>query len=116
MDNNLVYQLYFRQVMTDDTILIDYRSREAKTRCLQMNSTKELLHHSIDRLSEAEARQTLEFVQSLQQSSNLPPTLRRLALDPAFKITPGGLSAFPVVKPIQAKGIAASKLLVEERR
>ena len=81
-----------------------------------MNSTKELLHHTINRLSEAEALQTLEFVQSLQQSSNLPPTLRRLGLDPAFKIPAGGLSAFPVVKPIQAKGIAASKLLVEERR
>jgi hypothetical protein len=79
-----------------------------------MNSVKELLRNTIEMLSEEESRQILEFVQHLKKG--IPPTLQRLANDPAFKIPPGGLGAFPVVEPIQGKGVAASVLLLEDRR
>ncbi len=81
-----------------------------------MSSVKELLRHTIELLSEEEAQQILTFVQNLQKQSNVSWTLRRLASDPAFQVPPEGLGIFPVVKPIEGKGIAASKLLVEDRR
>jgi len=81
-----------------------------------VDSVKELLYNTIELLSDEEARQLLEFVQRLQKKNGAPLTLRRLANDPAFKIPSEGSGAFRVVEPIQGKSIAASRLLVENRR
>ena len=81
-----------------------------------MNSVKESLHNTIELLSDTEARQLLEFVQCLKRENDASSTLRRLASDPAFEVPSEGSGTFSVVEPIQSKGIAASKLLVEERR
>ena len=46
-----------------------------------MNSAKELLQHMIERMSDAEARQLLEFAQHLQYRRDNLRTLKRLATD-----------------------------------
>ncbi|MBD3183486.1 hypothetical protein GF312_14420 [Candidatus Poribacteria bacterium] len=79
-----------------------------------MNSVKEILHNTIDTLSDDEANRVLEFTQSLQEKGNVLSMLKSLANDPAFKI-PKKL-AFPVVKPAKGTGIPASQLLIEDRR
>ena len=81
-----------------------------------MSSIKESLHDTIDLLSDEEARQLLEFAQCLRKKTASLPTLKRLAGDSAFKVPLEGIRASQVVVPAQGKGIAASKLLVEERR
>jgi hypothetical protein len=81
-----------------------------------MNSVKALLQQMIERMSDAEAHQLLEFAQHLQHGRDEPLTLKRLATDPAFKVPGHGVGAFRVVEPVQGKGIAASKLLVDDRR
>jgi hypothetical protein len=81
-----------------------------------MNSVKELLQHIIERMSDAEAHQLLEFAQHLRHRRDDSLTLKRLATDPAFKVPGNEVGAFRVVKPVQGKGIAASKLLVDDRR
>lgn len=82
-----------------------------------MNSIKESLLNTIERLNDEEARQVLEFItQRLRKKSKVSLTLNRLVSDPTFKIPSEEIRAFRVVKPIQGKGIAASRLLVSERR
>jgi hypothetical protein len=81
-----------------------------------MNTVKELLWQMIDQMSDAEARQLLEFAQHLQHRREASLTLKRLATDPAFKAPGNGVMTFRIVAPIQGKGIAASKLLVDNRR
>ena len=81
-----------------------------------MNSVKELLQHMIERMSDAEAYRLLEFAQHLQHRRDDLLTLKRLATDPAFKVPGNGVGAFRVIEPVQGKGIAASKLLVDNRR
>jgi hypothetical protein len=79
-----------------------------------MNSIKELLHSTIEQLSDEEARQILELAEDLKKS-NVSLTLRRLAIDPAFKVPSEVVEVFRAVEPIQGKGIAASRLLVKDR-
>lgn len=81
-----------------------------------MSSIKESLHNTIELLSDAEARQLLKFAQCLQRENDASSTLRRLASDPAFEVPAERSIVFRVVEPVQGKGIAASRLLVEERR
>jgi hypothetical protein len=81
-----------------------------------MNSVKELLQHIIERMSDAEVRQLLEFAHHLQHRHDDSLTLKRLATDPAFKVPGSGARDFPVVEPIHGKGMAASRLLVDNRR
>jgi hypothetical protein len=81
-----------------------------------MNSVKELLQHMIEQMSDAEAHQLLEFAQHLQHRRDDSLTLKRLATDPVFKVPESGASAFQVVVPIHGKGMAASRLLVDDRR
>jgi hypothetical protein len=80
-----------------------------------MKSVKEL-QQVIEQMSAAEARQLLEFAQHLQQRRDDSLTLKRLATDPAFKVPGSGAKDFHVVAPIHGKGIAASRLLVDDRR
>jgi hypothetical protein len=81
-----------------------------------MNSVKALLQQMIERMSDAEAHQLLESAQHLQHGRDDLLTLKRLATDPAFKVPGHGVGVFRVVEPVQGKGIAASKLLVHDRR
>jgi hypothetical protein len=81
-----------------------------------MNSVIELLQHMIERMSDVAARQLLEFAQHLQHRRDNSLTLQRLATDPTFKVPGSGAKNFHVVEPIYGKGIAASKLLVDDRR
>jgi hypothetical protein len=81
-----------------------------------MNSVKELLQQMIERMSDAEARQLLEFAQHLEHRREDSLTLKRLATDPAFTVPGSGAKDFHVVAPIHGKGMAASRLLVDERR
>ena len=81
-----------------------------------MSTVKESLRNRIDLLSDEEARQVLEFAQRLRERNDVSLTLKRLACDPAFKVPSEGSGAFHIVEPIRGKGIAASRLLVEDRR
>jgi hypothetical protein len=81
-----------------------------------MNSSKETLRKTVDLLSNEEARQVLEFTQRLRKGSSGSQTLRRLARDAAFHMPAEASAGFRVVKPIQGKGIAASQLLIKDRR
>ena len=81
-----------------------------------MNSAKELLQHMIERMSEAEAHQLLEFAQHLWHRRDDSLTLTRLATDPAFKVPRSGAQDFHSVAPIHGRGMAASRLLVDDRR
>jgi hypothetical protein len=51
-----------------------------------MNAVKKLLRHMIERMSDAEARQLLEFAQHLRHRRDDSLTWKRLAADPAFKV------------------------------
>src|SRR5262249_24574221 len=81
-----------------------------------MNSVKELLQQMIERMSDVEARQLLEFGEHLQHRRDDSLTLTRLAADPAFKVPGSGARDFHSVAPIHGKGLAASRLLVDDRR
>ena len=81
-----------------------------------MHSVKELLPQMIERMSDAEARQLLEFAQHLRHRRDDSLTLKRLAADPTFNVPESRARGFQVVAPIDGKGIAASKLLVDDRR
>ncbi|MBM4084131.1 MAG: hypothetical protein FJ272_05025 [Planctomycetes bacterium] len=81
-----------------------------------MGSVKESIHDAIDRMSDEEARRLLEFVKGLRKKTRVSATLRRLAEDPAFSVPPQRNGGFRAVKPVQGKGVPASRLLVEDRR
>jgi hypothetical protein len=81
-----------------------------------MDAVKESLRQMIEQMGDAEARQLLEFAQHLQHRRDDSRTLKRLAIDPAFKLPGNGVTAFRIVEPLQGKGIPASKLLVDNRR
>jgi hypothetical protein len=80
-----------------------------------MNSVKELLQQVIERMSDVEARQLLECAQHLRHKRDDSLTLKRLAIDPPFKVPGNGARGFQVVAPIHGKGMAASRLLVDDR-
>jgi hypothetical protein len=82
----------------------------------RMSTVKESLYNSIERLSDEEALQTLEFIQRLRQNKKHSKTLKRLASDPVFSVPPEDLGGFRSVEPLPGKGIPASRLLVEDRR
>ena len=81
-----------------------------------MSSVKQSLRETIEQLSDEESRQVLEFAQSLRKKNDTSLTLKRLASDPCFKIPSEKAKGFHIVKPMRGKGIAASRLLVENRR
>ena len=81
-----------------------------------MISVKDSLRSALDRLNEDEARQTLEYIQRFRMKQRVSPTLARLASDPTFKIPVRGTWAFRPVEPVRSRGIAASDLLIQDRR
>lgn len=82
-----------------------------------MDSAKEMLRNTIELLNEEEVHQILEFAQRLmRERKSVSQTLQRLARDPTFHVPAEPYPVFHPIEPIQGKGIAASKLLVEDRR
>ena len=81
-----------------------------------MHSIKASLQQMIAQMSDEEARQMLEFAHRLRQRCEVSLTLKRLATDPVFKVPGSGVGGFHVVEPIHGQGIAASRLLVDDRR
>jgi hypothetical protein len=79
-------------------------------------SAKETLHKAIDLLNEEEARQILQVTRRLRRESGGSQTLKRLSQDVTFHIPAAGSVGFRPVKPIRGKGVAASQLLVQDRR
>jgi hypothetical protein len=80
------------------------------------SSARETLHSTINLLSDKEARQVLKFAQHLQKKEAVSQTLKRLAQDAAFSVPAETSKRFPIVNPIQGKGLAASSLLVKDRQ
>lgn len=80
-----------------------------------MQSLKESLHHAIDLLGDEEARQLLDLVQQLGKKPAILPRQQGLTDDPMVR-NPTVRSEFRVIQPIEGTGIAASQLLVENRR
>jgi len=68
-----------------------------------MNSVKVILRQMIERMSDAEARQLLEFAQHLQHRRDDSLSLKRLATDPTFKVPGSGAKDFHVVAPSTAR-------------
>ncbi|HEV8716460.1 MAG TPA: hypothetical protein VGX03_27025 [Candidatus Binatia bacterium] len=81
-----------------------------------MKSAKEALRQTVETLSDEEARQVLELAQRLRRGKRDSQTLKRLAHDPAFHVPRKGAFTFRVVKPVEGKGLPASKLLGQDRR
>jgi hypothetical protein len=81
-----------------------------------MSSVKEALYHSIERLSDEEAHQTLAFIQHLHEQRDIASILRRLVHHPALRLPAEIQDGFRVVEPLKGKGIPASRRLVGERR
>jgi hypothetical protein len=81
-----------------------------------VKSAKEALRQTVETLNDEEARHILEFAQRLRRGKSRSQTLRQLAHDPAFHVPRPGSSGFRVVRPVQGKGLAASRLLVQDRR
>ncbi len=81
-----------------------------------MDAIKESLYSTIKTLNDDEARLLLEFTLRLRKRPTASTTMMRLASDPTFKIPAEGMNTFEAVQPIKGKGVAASKLLVRDRR
>ena len=81
-----------------------------------MGSAKETLRKTIDLLSDEEARQILDFTKRVREGWSDSQTLKYLAHDPAFRIPSVSSLGFRTVTPAKGRGIAASKLLVKDRR
>ncbi len=81
-----------------------------------MQSLKEALRETIEQLTEDEARQILEFLYALQKRNGITPTLAYLARHPALTLPRDGFKTFRRVEPVPARGLAASRLLIEDRR
>ena len=81
-----------------------------------MPSAKATLRQTVETLNDEEARQVLDLAQRVRRGKRDSQTLRRLAHDPAFHVPRKGASTFRVVKPVEGKGIPASRLLSQDRR
>jgi hypothetical protein len=79
-------------------------------------SAKETLHKAVDLLNEEEARQILQVPRRLRKESGGAQTLKRLSQDVTFHVPASVSVGFRPVKPVRGKGVAASQLLVQDRR
>lgn len=77
---------------------------------------KESLRTALDRLTDEDARQILDLVRRLQARKGVSRTFSRIAGDPVFKMPTAEFTAFSNVQPVPGIGLAASKLLVQDRR
>jgi hypothetical protein len=81
-----------------------------------MTSLKKSLHNTIDRLSEPEARQVLNYAKQVHSKSGLVGLMEELSHDSAIAVSSVIDRPYKRVSPVRGKGVAASKLLVKDRR
>lgn len=81
-----------------------------------MASTRELVREALDRLSDEEAGEVLNFVREIEGRRGTSTILQRLATEPAFRLPAAEHPPFKRVEPIVAAGRAASEILTEDRR
>jgi hypothetical protein len=81
-----------------------------------MLSVKESLKATIDLLSDEEVRSLWKAVQQRRSQYATLPTLSRLSNDPGFSVPVTKAGRFRRVRPIRGEGIAASRLLAEDRQ
>ena len=80
-----------------------------------MLSVKESLRTTVDSISEEEALRVLSFIERMRKHPVRSSTLKRLAGDPTFKVSPRKLGAFVKVNPMESKGAPASRPLVADQ-
>jgi hypothetical protein len=81
-----------------------------------MKALKKSLHHTIDHLSEAEARQVLNYAKQLHDDIDTVALMKGLSHDPAFAIPSRATRAYRRVNPVRGKGAPASRLLIKDRQ
>jgi len=82
-----------------------------------MSLVKESLYSVIEVLSDDEARRVLELIRQLRKKERgVSRTMKRLAVEPSFEMPAKAYRPFRSVEPARGTGIAASRLLVEDRR
>jgi hypothetical protein len=81
-----------------------------------MSPVKESLLRTIESLTEDEAQQVLDYLQSLRKRAELAHLRELLGGDPTFELPSPESPGFRRVKPIRCKGVPPSKLLVDDRR
>jgi hypothetical protein len=80
-----------------------------------MNTVKELLHSTIETLTDQEAEAALRLVRGLR-ARDIDAVLHRLAQNPTFEVPPPGERKLRDVQPARGRGRPASELLIEDRR
>lgn len=81
-----------------------------------MTSAKEMLRSAIELLSESEAEEVEKIVRTLHRRRGISPTLARLAADPMFRVPSSTSGQFSPGRAARGRGVAASKLLLQDRR
>jgi hypothetical protein len=89
-----------------------------------MATAKESLRDRVDRLSEEEAREVLDLIETKESEPGRSPSTKltretiraRLAGHPGFRVPPENAPPFRRVQPIDCPGVPASELLIADRR
>ena len=81
-----------------------------------MGSVKDVLRQSIEKLTEKDARKTMEYVQRLGRRAGPAGVWDLLSENPTIRIPADGPGGFPPFRPIEGTGAPASRLLIEDRR
>ncbi|GEM_PF-4053298 len=76
-----------------------------------MDTIKELLHRSIDQMTESEAKEVLRFADRLQKSNDGEWIQTHQSIE-----LPDSKSAYAKVSPLKMNGVPASSQLVSDRR
>ena len=79
-------------------------------------SVKDILREEIDRLTDDEAREMLEYTKKIRANNEKAEIVKCLSNDPAIKIPADIYKPFSKVEAVKGKGIPASELLIRERR
>ena len=81
-----------------------------------MTSLRKSLHSTIDRLSELEAQQVLNYAKQVHGKSGLAVLMEELSHDSAVVVSSKIDRPYKRVSPVRGKDAAASKLLIKDRR
>jgi hypothetical protein len=81
-----------------------------------MDNVRDLLHSTIETLSDEEAEEALRFLQKLHDQAATERIIRDLAQDPAIRVPEPGKRKFRHFEPVEMGGRPASEMLIEDRR
>jgi hypothetical protein len=81
-----------------------------------MENAREILREAVAVMSEAEARQALEYLRRLRRGSVQNPLGRLFADDAAISVPELPYGPLPEVEPLSGRGTPASELLIRDRR